>query len=62
MVGQYIKTPAGRKQYDMMKLNIPVFGLLNRKVAISRFCRTRNPVVLRRADYAGSGNRRPRLR
>ncbi|MFN8606198.1 MAG: type II secretion system F family protein [Vulcanimicrobiota bacterium] len=39
-VGQYIKTPAGRKQYDMMKLNIPVFGLLNRKVAISRFCRT----------------------
>lgn len=40
MVNQYIKTPAGRKQYDMMKLNIPVFGLLNRKVAISRFCRT----------------------
>lgn len=40
MVGQYIKTPAGRKQYDMMRLNIPVFGLLNRKVAISRFCRT----------------------
>ena len=40
LVGQYIKTPAGRKQYDMMKLNIPVFGLLNRKVSISRFCRT----------------------
>ena len=40
MVGQYIKTPAGRKQYDMMRLNIPVFGLLNRKVSISRFCRT----------------------
>jgi type IV pilus assembly protein PilC len=40
MIGQYIKTPAGRKQYDMMRLNIPVFGLLNRKVAISRFCRT----------------------
>ena len=37
---QYVKTPAGRKQYDMMKLNIPVFGLLNRKVSISRFCRT----------------------
>lgn len=40
MLGQYIKTPGGRKQYDMMKLNIPVFGLLNRKVSISRFCRT----------------------
>ncbi len=37
---QYVKTPAGRKQYDMMKLNIPVFGMLNRKVSISRFCRT----------------------
>ena len=37
---QYIKTPAGRKQYDMMRLNIPVFGMLNRKVSISRFCRT----------------------
>lgn len=37
---QYTKTPAGRKQYDMMKLNIPVFGMLNRKVSISRFCRT----------------------
>ncbi len=40
LFGQYVKTPAGRKQYDMMKLNIPVFGLLNRKVSISRFCRT----------------------
>lgn len=40
LMGQYVKTPAGRKQYDMMKLNIPVFGLLNRKVSISRFCRT----------------------
>jgi len=40
LIGQYIRTPAGRKQYDMMRLNIPVFGLLNRKVSISRFCRT----------------------
>lgn len=40
MMSQYIRTPSGRKQYDMMKLNIPVFGLLNRKVSISRFCRT----------------------
>lgn len=39
-VNRYIQTKTGRRQYDMFKLNIPVFGLLNRKVAISRFCRT----------------------
>ena len=37
---RYVQTPVGRKQYDRLKLSIPVFGLLNKKVAISRFCRT----------------------
>jgi len=39
-LSQYVKTSAGKKQYDLLKLNIPIFGLLNKKVAISRFCRT----------------------
>ncbi len=39
-VNRYISTPLGKKQYDLLKLNVPVFGLLNKKVAISRFCRT----------------------
>lgn len=39
-VNRYIQTPFGRKQYDLLRLNIPIFGLLNKKVAISRFCRT----------------------
>lgn len=39
-LNRYVATPLGRKQYDLMKLNVPVFGLLNKKVAISRFCRT----------------------
>lgn len=39
-IGKYINTPVGRKQYDLLKLNVPVFGLLTKKVAISRFCRT----------------------
>jgi len=39
-VNRYIQTPFGKKQYDLLRLNIPVFGLLNKKVAISRFCRT----------------------
>lgn len=40
VLNRYISTPLGKKQYDLFKLNIPVFGLLNKKVAISRFCRT----------------------
>lgn len=40
VLNRYVKTDAGRRQYDLMKLNIPVFGLLNKKVSISRFCRT----------------------
>ena len=39
-LGKYINTPVGRKQFDLLKLNVPVFGLLTKKVAISRFCRT----------------------
>ena len=39
-LSQYIRTSTGKKQYDLLKLNVPIFGLLNKKVAISRFCRT----------------------
>jgi len=39
-LNRYVQTHFGRKQYDLLRLNIPVFGLLNKKVAISRFCRT----------------------
>src|SRR5579864_7046494 len=37
---RYTSTPVGRRQYDAFKLKLPVFGMLIRKVAISRFCRT----------------------
>jgi type IV pilus assembly protein PilC len=36
----YSKTPIGRLNLDMLKLRVPVFGALLRKVAISRFART----------------------
>jgi len=39
-LSRYVQTPYGKRQYDLLKLNVPVFGLLNKKVAISRFCRT----------------------
>ncbi len=37
---RYISTPTGKRQYDKIILKVPVFGMLNSKVAISRFSRT----------------------
>lgn len=39
---RYLKnaTDAGRRAWDSMKINMPVFGKINRKIAIARFCRT----------------------
>ena len=36
----YSRTPMGRFNFDVLKLRLPVFGGLLRKVAISRFART----------------------
>jgi type IV pilus assembly protein PilC len=36
----YISTAVGRIQFDTLKLRLPVFGSLFRKVAVSRFART----------------------
>ncbi|HET9343698.1 MAG TPA: type II secretion system F family protein [Candidatus Eremiobacteraceae bacterium] len=40
MFNRYTSTQVGRRQFDAFKLKLPVFGMLIRKVAISRFCRT----------------------
>lgn len=37
---RYIRTPAGRVWWHKALLRIPVFGPINRLVAVSRFCRT----------------------
>ena len=36
---QYYKTPAGRLQIDQILLKMPIFGDLNEKSAVARFCR-----------------------
>lgn len=36
---KYYATPAGRLQIDGMMLKMPLFGPLNEKVAVARFCR-----------------------
>ncbi len=35
----YYKTPAGREQIDRLALKMPIFGPLNEKNAVARFCR-----------------------
>jgi len=36
---QYYKTPVGRIQIDTIALKVPIFGDLNEKSAVARFCR-----------------------
>jgi len=43
---QYTSTAAGRKQWDWMRLKFPVFGPLNQKVAMARFSRTLNTLLV----------------
>lgn len=45
LVGKYIKTERGRYQLDSLSLNVPVFGILIRKVAISKFTRTLSTLI-----------------
>jgi len=35
----YIKTPNGKLNFDKIKLNVPIFGEINRKGAVARFTR-----------------------
>ncbi len=35
----YVRTPQGRWHWDRLKLKLPIFGILFRKVALSRFAR-----------------------
>lgn len=40
LVGRYVNTKKGRIQFDRFKLTMPVFGVLLKKVAVSKFTRT----------------------
>ncbi len=37
---RWVATPQGRESFDSFKLTMPLFGRVNRLVAVSRFCRT----------------------
>ncbi len=40
-----VQTPKGKQSFDQMKLNLPVFGPLLRKVAVARFSRTLSTLI-----------------
>jgi general secretion pathway protein F len=37
---RYVRTKNGRRRWHTLQLQVPVFGRINRLVAVSRFCRT----------------------
>jgi type IV pilus assembly protein PilC len=39
-IKQYYGTPAGRYQIDAIILKLPILGMIMRKIAVARFCRT----------------------
>ncbi len=39
-VRRYVRSPAGRRWWHRAALRVPIFGGINRLVAVSRFCRT----------------------
>lgn len=43
---RWVKTPNGRIRYDQIRLKAPIFGRLNRLVAVSRFCRTLSTLLM----------------
>ncbi len=45
LLGKYLKTEVGRLQYDGLLLKLPIFGILFRKVAISKFTRTLSTLI-----------------
>ena len=43
--GQYIKTPKGRYQFDMLLLKMPVIGDVIKKISVGRFCSTMSSML-----------------
>lgn len=54
LFGIYKKTPMGAKHVDWVRLNVPVFGPLFRKVALSRFSRTFSTLIKSGVPILGS--------
>ncbi|MHC9540378.1 MAG: type II secretion system F family protein [Vulcanimicrobiota bacterium] len=42
---QYVKTPLGKRQKDRILLELPLIGKINKKVILSRFCRSLGTLI-----------------
>ena len=42
----YISKPQGRKQFDFLKLHLPIFGKLFRRIYLVRFARSMNTLII----------------
>jgi general secretion pathway protein F len=42
----YVGRPSGRARWDKFRLKVPLFGHMNRLVAVSRFCRTLSTLLV----------------
>lgn len=45
LLSQFVKTPLGKRQKDRLLLEIPLIGRINKKVILSRFCRTLGTLI-----------------
>jgi type IV pilus assembly protein PilC len=45
LISQFVKTPLGKRQKDRLLLEIPLIGRINKKVILSRFCRTLGTLI-----------------
>jgi len=43
---RWVSTESGRTRWDLIKLSVPLFGKMNRLIAVSRFCRTLSTLLV----------------
>jgi len=53
---KWVGSEAGRRRFDIIKLRAPIFGKLNRQVAIARFCRTLATLLMSGVPIIGALN------
>ncbi len=51
---RWVRTEGGRARWDAFKLKVPVFGKMNRLVAVSRFCRTMSTLLVSGVPILGA--------
>lgn len=54
LLNRYLKTDTGGAMWDRMKLMLPIFGKLNRKMAVARFARTLGTLAQNGVDLMDS--------